>query len=192
MIAAIEILVLCTGNICRSPMAAGLLRDRIAERGLDAHVHSAGLLYDGRPASQSAVDVLAGRGIDISDHASAVMTRDDVQHADLVLAMARRHLRESVVLDPSSFVRTYTLKELVRRGCAVGGRMPGESIDDWLTQVHEGRSARDHLGDSLDDDVADPIGEPLRMYERTAKELEALTDTLVDLLWGQAAIEEHA
>lgn len=189
MIAAIKILVLCTGNICRSPMAAALLRQAVAERGLDVEVDSAGLVTQGRAASESAVEVLAGRGIDLGGHVSRIMERGDVAGADLVLAMARRHLREAVVLDPRSFPHTYTLKELVRRGEALGGRRPGESVDDWLGRLHEGRSPSDHLGDHVDDDVVDPIGESFRTYQRVGAELEDLVHRAADLLWGAEVSE---
>lgn len=190
MIAAIEILVVCTGNICRSPMAVGLLRQDLADRGLDVDVRSAGLLTEGRPASAHAIDVLGARGIDLRSHTSRRIVREDVAGADLILAMARRHLREAVVLHPPTFLRTYTLKELVRRGTEVGGRMAGERLDEWLQRVHEGRSARDHMGDDLIDDIEDPIGESLEMYERTAAELEVLVAETVNLIWGPDLAEE--
>ena len=59
------ILFVCTGNLCRSPMAAGLLRKRLAEEGLDARhqVLSAGVwAVDGRPPSENAIAVMAERG----------------------------------------------------------------------------------------------------------------------------------
>lgn len=54
----------------------------------------------------------------------------------------------------------------------------------WLTELHQGRRLADLLGDSRDDDVADPIGRPRRAYERTAQELEGLTTRLAALIAG--------
>lgn len=186
MLAAIDVLVLCTGNICRSPMAEGLLRHHLAAKGVEATVSSAGLLYDGRRASGHAVTVLGDRGIDLAAHRSRVMTADALAAADLVIAMERRHVREAVVLAPATFPKTFTLKELVRRGEQIGHRIPGETVAAWLARAGLGRRPSTVLGASRDDDVDDPIGRPVEDYDRTAAELDDLTSRLVDLLWGKA------
>jgi protein-tyrosine phosphatase len=186
MLAAIEIVVLCTGNVCRSPMAEALLRHHMAARGAEATVSSAGSLYDGHRASAHAVTVLGDLGVDISGHRSRRFDRELLGRADLALAMEREHLRQAVVLVPDSFERTFTLKELVRIGERIGHRKPDESVDAWLGRAGIGRRRSDVLGASPDDDVADPIGRPIEDYERTAAELDDLTSRLVDLLWGKA------
>ncbi len=88
------ILFVCTGNLCRSPMAAGLLRRGLVEAGLESRyrVRSAGVwAVDDSPASESAVAVMAERGIDISDHIAHTVTSGDMAEADLVLVMTREH-----------------------------------------------------------------------------------------------------
>jgi protein-tyrosine-phosphatase len=88
------ILLVCTGNLCRSPMAAGLLRRRLADKGLGTRhrVLSAGVwAVDDQPASENAVAVMAERGIDITDHIAHTITTDDVAEADLILVMSREH-----------------------------------------------------------------------------------------------------
>ncbi|MDQ4131965.1 MAG: hypothetical protein M3179_01905 [Actinomycetota bacterium] len=188
---------LCTGNICRSPIAEVLLRTRLAERGVDAHVHSAGLLMDGQSASPLSVEVMTVRGLDLSTHRSRRMTRELLLDADLILGMAREHVREAAVLVPERWPRAFTLKEVVRRAQQTGPRQEGESLDAWLARVHEGRSLRDLAGWSDDDDVADPIGKPHAVFERTAAELDDLTRRLVELMCGvtparRAAHEQQA
>ena len=74
-ICRIEVLLLCTGNICRSPMAEALLRHRAEQEGLDLTVSSAGILFDDRPATEEAVDAMARLGIDLSSHRSRVVRR---------------------------------------------------------------------------------------------------------------------
>jgi protein-tyrosine-phosphatase len=89
-----SILFICTGNLCRSPMATGLLRKRLTEKGLDTRheVGSAGIwAVDGHPASDNAITVMAERSIDITDHIAHTITADDVAEADLILAMSREH-----------------------------------------------------------------------------------------------------
>jgi protein-tyrosine phosphatase len=168
-------------------MAEGLLRDRLARLGVDARVHSAGLLFDDHRASDDAVAVLADRGIDIADHRSSKIAADRVLGADLVLGLTREHVREVALLAPAALSKAFTLKELVRRGEAVGARMPGESIATWLSRAVTGRSRADILGSSDDDDVADPIGRPRDFYEATLAELTDLVDRLVSLVFAADA-----
>lgn len=88
------ILFVCTGNLCRSPMAAALLRQRLAAEGLaDSYrILSAGVwAMNGRPASENARAVMAERGLDISDHVARTLTTEDVAEADLILVMAQEH-----------------------------------------------------------------------------------------------------
>ena len=166
-------------------MAEGLLRDRLARRGVPAHVHSAGLLDDGRPASAHGVDILRSRGVDLSTHRSTTLTPDLVTSADLLLGMARLHVREAVVLRPEVWPRSFTLKELVRRGEDIGARPPGQSVEEWLQKAHAGRAHTDLLGEADDDDIFDPIGSSRGVYERTADEITDLTDRLVALLFDR-------
>lgn len=166
-------------------MAEGLLRDRLAKRGVPSHVHSAGLLDPEQPASRHGVDILRGKGIDLSTHRSTMITPELVSSADLLLGMARLHVREAVVLRPEAWPKSFTLKELVRRGEDVGPRAAGQPIDEWLAKAHAGRSRTDLLGDATADDIFDPIGSSRSVYEKTAAELEDLIDRLVALLFGQ-------
>lgn len=152
-------------------------------------MRSAGLLDGGQPASAHGVDLLNRRGIDLSAHRSQSMTADLLSGADLVLAMAREHVREAVVAVPEAFPRTFTLKELVRRGEAVGPRPLEQPLERWVAAVHAGRSTRDLLGSSTDDDVPDPIGRPRSAYERMIAELDGLIDHMVRLLWGTEVLE---
>jgi protein-tyrosine phosphatase len=167
-------------------MAEGILRQRLDESGVDATVHSAGLLEAGRAASLPAVEVLSERGVDLSSHRSRTLVADAIRGADLVLGMARQHVREAVLLAPEGFGHTFTLKELVRRGEAVGPRAEDESIEQWLGRASAGRARSEIGGVSPADDVEDPIGQPRKMYERTAAELDDLLARLCDLIWGKS------
>jgi protein-tyrosine-phosphatase len=88
------ILFVCTGNLCRSPMAAGLLRQRLVEEGLDTRhrVRSAGVwAVNDQPASDKAIAVMAERGIDITEHIAHTINANDMTEADLILVMTRDH-----------------------------------------------------------------------------------------------------
>lgn len=89
-----SVLVVCTGNLCRSPMVAALLRARIArdETRQGWRVDSAGVwAAEGYPASTHAIDEMALRGIELRAHRSRTVTRELVGAADLVLVMTRHH-----------------------------------------------------------------------------------------------------
>jgi protein-tyrosine-phosphatase len=89
-----NLLFVCTGNTCRSPMAEGIARHRLAERGWShVRVQSAGLsARHGDAASQPAVAVAARHGVDLASHRSQPLTEELVGWADLVLAMGPSHL----------------------------------------------------------------------------------------------------
>jgi protein-tyrosine phosphatase len=180
-----EVLVLCTANICRSPMAQALLAHRLAALGLAVSVRSGGMLGEGEPPPAEAIAVMAAYGLDISGHRSRRATAADLEGADLTLAMTREHLRYAVVEAPAVWPRAFTVKELVRRGERLGPRAPGESLAGWLARAHEGRERAALLGESADDDVADPAGGPQRGYAETAAALSGLFGRLTDLCWGR-------
>ncbi|MDQ6728531.1 MAG: hypothetical protein M3066_20570 [Actinomycetota bacterium] len=169
-------------------MAEYMLRNRFVEAGIDARVASAGLLQAGNPAQAHGIDVARSLGLDMSAHRSRSMTRDVLSAADLIVGMAREHVREAVVLDPALWPRAFTLKELVRRGEATGPRRPDEALADWLARAGQGRRVADLSGSSPDDDVADPIGMPRAAYERMARELDDLTGRLVAVAFAGAPV----
>jgi protein-tyrosine phosphatase len=181
-----DITVLCTANVCRSPMAAALLARRLSELGVTARVRSAGMLRDGDPPLPEVVSVMARYGIDITGHRSRVACAADLARASLVLAMARDNLRYAVVTEPGAWPRAFTLRELVRRGERVGPRPPGEPFSGWLSRVHAGRERVALLGDSADDDVPDPAGGPLGAYADVAGLLDRSLTRLAELGWAQA------
>jgi len=87
-----HVLFVCTGNICRSPLAASLLERALKSHGLEVEVTSAGTgAWDGAPASEGAYLVGLERGLDLSGHRARLLTRELVEEADLILTMARHH-----------------------------------------------------------------------------------------------------
>jgi protein-tyrosine phosphatase len=178
-----HVLFVCTGNTCRSPMAEALLGARLAEAGVEATVRSAGTLFDGRPATDHGMACMAERGLDTSSHRSRTITAAVVRAPDLVIGLARAHVRDIVTLASDTWPRTFTLKELVRRAEEHGPR-GSEALDAWLAKLGAGRKLSDLLGDNPADDVADPIGGPKSAYDKTAAELDDLTRRLARLLAG--------
>ena len=180
------VLMLCTANVCRSPMAAALLARRLVALGVTTPVRSAGMIGGGDPPHPEVVSVMASYGIEITPHRSRIVCAADLAPASLVLAMARDHLRHAAITEPGAWPRAFTLKELIRRGERIGPRQPGEPFSGWLSRAHEGRARTSLLGDSSDDDVADPAGGPPRAYAETADLLDRLVTRLAELGWAHA------
>jgi len=169
-------------------MAEALLARRLAGLGSAALVRSAGLLGDGAPPHPEVVTVMSSYGLDVAGHRSRRVTADDLDRADLTIAMGREHLRHAVVAVPAAWPRAFTFRELVRRGGMAGQRTSRESLPEWLGRVHEGRQRTALLGDCPDDDVADPTGGPPHGYTETAATLSQLVNQLVELCWEQARL----
>jgi protein-tyrosine phosphatase len=179
------VLVVCTANRCRSVMTEALLARRLTAAGVAGWVHSAGTLSQGEPPPPETIAAMAGYGLDVTRHRSRLLAAAELGTADLVLAMAREHVRQAVVTEPAAWPRTFTLKELLRRGQQAGRRMPGEPLADWLARIQSGRDRAALLGDSPNDDVADPMGGAAHAYVTTATLLDELVGALIDLCWGQ-------
>ncbi len=162
-------------------MAMGLLAHHLERRGMTARVHSAGTIGWGGPATAHAVEILAARGIDLSDHESRRLSPAFVAEADLVLGMTRDHVTGSLNHDPSARDRTFVMGEVVRLGRKVGPRRPEQSVRDWCAEVATLRLPNRPPGIG-GDEIADPVGEGLTVYQRTADQLDRLCEELAALL----------
>ena len=108
----LKILLVCTGNTCRSPMAEGLLKKMLKEIGLEnVSVSSAGTAgLSGYPVTLFAVEAAKVRGVDISGHTSRKLTKQKLKQTDLILVMGEEHLERIKRLDKNSSKKSYLLK----------------------------------------------------------------------------------
>jgi RpiB/LacA/LacB family sugar-phosphate isomerase len=105
------ILFLCTGNVCRSPMAEGLFRHAVKGRG-EFRVLSAGLgAVDGQPPTAHSVQAMKEIGLDISQQRSRALTAEMVRQADLILGMTHSHTDTVALLYPWAAEKTFLLRE---------------------------------------------------------------------------------
>lgn len=108
-----SVLTVCTGNVCRSPMAAAVLADRLARRRVPAVVGSAGLrALVGEPAAPEAQALLAERGLDLSGHRGRQLTAALVAQHELVLVMDAAQERAVRALAPGAVGRVHRLGRL--------------------------------------------------------------------------------
>jgi protein-tyrosine phosphatase len=187
-----SILVVCTGNICRSPIAEGMLRAMLEERLGEAAplVASAGTAgWDGRPATEEAVAAAADLGVDIAGHRARELGAEHIRAADLVIGMTEEHAEVVLALEPTAAERTFTLKELVRLLEAVPapevGPTPLETLRARVRQADALRR-RGVVRNPFDTGVVDPLGEGLQVYRAVAWELREWCARLVDALVGEA------
>ena len=148
-----NILFVCTGNICRSPMAKVIFEDMVVKspelRSAGITVNSAGTLnMDHHDASDKAIQVLKERGLDLSSHTSKHMDQDLVEWSDIILVMEDEH-------------REYIL-------------------DEFTNAHNKVQMLSEFAGEK--GDIPDPIGQGIETYRQCAEQLTSLLRTILEKL----------
>lgn len=153
-----KIVFVCTGNTCRSPMAAALFEDILNDRkgngaGEAVVVQSAGLYaYGGDPASAQAREVMAKEyKLDLTNHRATVLDDSHIRDTYLLLTMTRHHKEMLLDIYPEAADRVFTLKEFAEIG--------------------------------TDGDISDPYGQDYDAYRNCALEMEELLTEVIDKLF---------
>jgi protein-tyrosine-phosphatase len=149
----VKVLFVCSGNICRSAMAAEYARRRLASSGL-SHilVDSAGTLgIEGERATPEAIQVLLDAGLDLTRHRSRGIAAHDLRTADLVLVMTVDHLSELERRFPSGTAKRFLLRA-----------------------YEEGPAPRDGALD-----LDDPIGDPIENYREAFAMIRTCVEHMV-------------
>lgn len=172
-----KVVFVCTGNICRSPMAEALLRHELEQRGCnDITVSSVGTwAYLGNPAMREGVEAMSLMGIDMSGHRSRPVDEDELREASLIVVMTSVHVRELKTVLPEVMDKVLLLKELAEIEPAPDA---GSSREERVLALLRGTKPDSRR--SLD--VDDPIGKPIGAYQRTVEVLQEGVAVLVETL----------
>ncbi|MBB6453939.1 protein-tyrosine phosphatase [Salirhabdus euzebyi] len=193
-----NILFVCTGNTCRSPMAEALVKHKTNK----IKARSAGIFAGhGQPASRGTTEALREKGI-LLRHQSQPVTQDLINWADLILTMTTNHKQSLVMQFPQVDDKVYTLKEYVdaehqrvwtdlkkayatleekranlQSQSEAAGRLEMEKqIKEDLRKIDELESKLNHV------DIHDPFGGDVEIYRKTLKELEKHIELLIEKL----------
>ncbi len=181
----LKILTVCTGNVCRSPLAHYILNARF--HGLPVGVSSAGTrAREGMPITDEAVLMASrhGAGPSAAMHRAHLLRMSDLDDVDVVLTMARDHRREVVELHPALTRKTFTIREMDRLmdGLSDADLMnaastaalrddPRSRLVPVLALIQSQRATSAFLGHSEEDDVEDPYGRAMDAYERSTAQI---------------------
>ncbi len=183
-----EILTVCTGNICRSPLAEQLLRTRLAE--FSPIVVSAGTFgLDSAPMTPESVQLAVSLGVAAEDavaHRSRFLTEQMLVSPALILTATRDHRRAVVERAPARMRSTFTIREFARLANTLGADELRDGGADAAMRVRAmGLAVASRRGllpppaDPAEDDVIDPYGRSWRTYQRSAAQLEPAVDAVV-------------
>lgn len=145
----VSLLIVCTGNTCRSPMAEVLLREALKSDAQfnDYIVHSAGTFAaNNHPASEYAQKVIKQKQLDLSNHSSKPITKDMIDRAKLILTMTESHLAQLVEAFPISKHKVYPFR---------------------------------YFMEGPPEDVSDPFGGSYSDYERCSQSIEAAIPSII-------------
>ncbi len=156
------ILFVCTGNICRSPMAEALFRKAVKGRG-EYRVCSAGVgTLDGQPPSPHAIRALQEWGIDISDLRSRQLTQQAIREADYIFGMTHSHVDTIMLLYPHATEKVFLLREF------------DESVE------------------VRDKEIGDPIGGSYDVYRSCRDQIQKAVPSILNFIEQNSALTAGA
>ena len=192
--AAFNIVFVCTGNICRSPMAEQMLVQKAAKEKLPISVSSAGVMaMTGDPMTPQSAEAMTQRGYTATKHVSQDLTPKILEDADLVLTATLDHRSELARMLPKASKYSFTIDEFARLTSFLMAdpefqdefkKKPKETREHYLKRaMQEAVLLRGMVPTNLDPkDVIDPYGESTKVYSQVAEHIEGSLEIIVDWL----------
>ena len=192
--AAFNIVFVCTGNICRSPMAEQMLVQQAAKHKLPIVVSSAGVMaMTGDPMTPQSAEAMTLRGYTPTKHVSQDLTPKILEDADLVLTATLEHRSELARMLPKASKYSFTIDEFARLTSFLMAdpefqdefkKKPKETREQYLKRaLHEAVLLRGMVPTSLDPiDVIDPYMQSMKVYNQVAAHVDSRLETIVDWL----------
>lgn len=181
------VLIVCTGNICRSPLAEQLLRARFAAASIPAVVHSAGTgALVGYEMTPEAASLSQRYGGNPAGHAARQLTADLINGADLILTATRQHRADTVALVPRALRHTFTLNQFARL-IAATERAETSVVDDveaaaalrgYTAEIAATRGFAPPPMQADDDDIIDPYRQSQAIYEQAGQAIDDAVSTV--------------
>ena len=149
-----KVMFICTGNICRSAMAEGMLKKMAQEEKIEAEICSCGIYAEtGDEATYNAIDAMKDYDVDITSHKATNIRDSKIKEMDIILCATNTHKQNVLYLYPELKGKVYTMKEY---------------------------AGIDKNGQDLD--IKDPWGYDLNVYKHCAKEIQECLEKIVEKL----------
>ena len=185
-----NILIVCTGNICRSPLAEKLLQARLTAAGIPAIVTSAGTrAMVEHPMTDEAAFLATQYGAEPTLHAAQQLTTDRIAAADLVLTATREHRGEVVSLHPRANRYAYTLNQFARLVAESPVSEPPVvepvetlTISNFLAEINATKGLSLPPAQPDDDDIEDPYRRSAEVYDRVGQIIDTAVTTIANAL----------
>ena len=190
--ATFKVIFVCTGNICRSPMAEQMLIQKAEQSKLPITVVSAGVMaMTGDPMTPQSADAMTKRGFTPTKHISQDLTPKLLEEADLVLTATLDHRSAIARMLPKASKYSFTIDEFARLTSFLRAapefqeefkKKPKETRDQYLKRaMHEAVLLRGMVPTNLDPkDVVDPYGESIEVYNQVAEHIDVMLEIIVD------------
>ncbi len=182
------ILIVCTGNICRSPLAAAFLQDqfeRLSPGRFDvSSAGTHGVVNGAAPAR--ILEAASELGLTLDEFRGRLLSTEMLTQADLILTMERGHRSIAVQMEPRALKRAFTVREFARIVPSIAPELGIPAEQRWQSLVALAQRYRQPTSGRLDeDDVIDPYGRPARTYREMTEQLMPALHSLID--WERRA-----
>ena len=149
-----KIMFICTGNICRSAMAEGMMKKLAKDNNLDLDICSCGIYAeDGDYATYNAVEAAKYYDVNIEEHRATNIRKSRIKEMDIILCATESHKQSVLHMYPELKEKVFTMKEYAK-------------LDN----------------NGKDIDIKDPWGYDMNIYQNCAKEIEECNEKIIDLL----------